>query len=251
MFPTRYEVSSKNVLRELSIVVGVLVLGLKFLAWRWTGSVALYSDALESIVNVVAAGAMYAVLRVVRQPPDEGHSFGHGKAEYLSAVLEASLVMSAAIATLQAALPKLAHPDEVHGLEQGLPMSVLASILNGALAWHLKRTGKQLRSVALEADAAHLFSDVATSMGVLVGVLLARLTGWKLLDPLLASAVALHILWIGAGLLRRSVGGLMDEALDPETRDQVKAGIEAEARRHGAHGTHDFPLPSRGSQRLL
>ncbi|PZA08381.1 MULTISPECIES: cation diffusion facilitator family transporter [unclassified Meiothermus] len=202
---------------RLSLGAGVGVFGLKWLAFKLTGSVALYSDALESIVNIVAAGAALIAVGVSKRPPDANHPYGHTKAEYFSAVLEGILIALAALAIVIEAWHRLFAPTPPQSVGLGLSLSVGASALNGLLAWFLIRSGRAHRSPALVADGQHLFADVLTSLGVLAGVGLAWLTGWWVLDPLLAMAVAVNILWIGWRLVRDSVGGLMDEAL-PEAQ---------------------------------
>lgn len=204
-----------------SILLGIVVLGLKLLAWRLTGSVALYSDALESVVNVITAAAAFAAVRWSAHPPDPGHPFGHAKAEYLSAVLEGVLIVLAALSILREAWQGLQAPHVLTFAPAGLLVNAAASALNAAWAVVLLRHGRRWRSLALVADARHLLSDVVTSVGVLAGVALATVTGWAPLDPLVAMAVALHILWIGWRLLREAVGGLMDEAPPPEVVEQI------------------------------
>lgn len=197
----------------LSVGAALVVFGLKFLAYRLTGSVALYSDALESVINVVAALAAFAAIGVSRRPPDANHPYGHSKAEYLSAVLEGVLIVLAAVAIVNEAVHKLAQPAAPGELGVGLLVSLAATGLNAALGALLLTNGRQQRSPALTADGRHVLADVYTSGGVLLGVGLAWLTGWWILDPLLAIAVALNILWVGWRLTRDSVGGLMDEGI--------------------------------------
>lgn len=233
---------------RVSVVAGVVVLGLKLVAWRLTGSVALGSDAMESIVNVTAALTMWAAVRVAGRPPDENHHFGHGKAEYLSAVFEGILVAVAAVEILREAIPRVVHPVPAHALGVGVAVSALASCLNGALGMYLLRRAKPLRSPALHADGVHVLTDVATSAGVTVGVLAARATGWWRLDGLLAALVAVQILWAGWGIVRRSVGALMDETLDPAETKQLVATIEREARAGGASEVHRFRMRHAGAR---
>lgn len=206
-------------------MLGIVVLGLKLLAWRLTGSVALYSDALESIVNVITAAAAFAAVRWSAHPPDSGHPFGHSKAEYLSAVLEGVLIVLAALSILHEAWQGLQAPRELAFAPVGLLVNATASVLNAGWAVVLLRHGRRWRSLALVADGRHLLSDVITSVGVLAGVVLAIVTGWALLDPLVAMAVAVQILWIGWRLLREAVGGLMDEAPPPEVVEQIRRVI--------------------------
>ncbi|MER3553472.1 MAG: cation-efflux pump [Meiothermus sp.] len=198
---------------SLSVVVALVVFGLKFLAYRLTGSVALYSDALESIINVVAALVALAAIGVAKRPPDANHPYGHSKAEYLSAVLEGVLIVLAAIAIVNEAAHKLMNPAAPGQIGIGLLVSLGASGLNAALGSFLIANGRRQRSPALVADGQHVLADVYTSGGVLLGIGLAWLTGWWILDPLLAIAVALNILWVGWRLTRDSVGGLMDEGV--------------------------------------
>lgn len=232
---------------KISVAVACAVLALKTVAWRVTDSVALGSDAMESIVNVAAALAMWAAVRVAKRPPDADHPFGHGKAEYLSAVLEGVLVLVAAVEIAREALPRVLHPRVAESLGLGVAFSVVASALNGALGLYLLRAGKRSRSPALHADGVHVLTDVATSAGVLVGIGLARLTGWWTLDAILALIVAAQIVWAGFGLVRRSVGGLMDETLDPEESAALRALIDAKARERGAVEVHGFRMRSAGS----
>lgn len=200
----------------LSLIVGILVLALKWLAYLWTGSVALYSDALESFINVAAALGAFIALWVSHQPPDENHPYGHTKAEYFSAVFEGVLIVLAALAIIHEAWGRLLMPIAINSILSGLLISLLASIINAALAGYLFYISKQVNSIALKADSFHIFTDVITSVGVLIGIGLAWLTEWWLLDPLLAILVAFNILWMGGQLVRESVGGLMDKGLTPD-----------------------------------
>lgn len=221
-----------------SIVVGVLVLGLKYLAYYVTGSVALYSDALESIINVATAVAAFFAVRLSAVPPDANHPYGHQKAEYLSAVLEGVLIIIAAIAILNEAWFDFLDPRAIDAPAQGLAINAAASLLNGIWCVLLFRYGRRWRSTALVADARHLLTDVITSAGVLVGVGLVALTGWLVLDPILAALVAVNILWSGWQLMRESIGGLMDEAASTETLARIRALISVHAT--GALQAHDL-----------
>ncbi|QQR72637.1 MAG: cation transporter [Holophagales bacterium] len=209
-----------------SLVVGLAVMGLKFVAFTLTGSVALLSDALESIVNVVAAVAAMIAIRVALRPADETHPFGHHKAEYFSAGLEGALILVAAGTIFYEAVAKLSHPEPPNQLGLGLAFSVVASLANLALALLLIRTGTRHRSPALVADGRHVQSDVISSFGVLIGIGLAWATGWWILDPIVAILVALQILWIGAKTVWGSMGGLMDEALPAATIAEIAATIQ-------------------------
>jgi cation diffusion facilitator family transporter len=220
-----------------SVFVGALVLGLKFLAWWVTGSVALYSDALESIINVVAAGAAFVALRVSAQPADANHPYGHTKAEYFSAVFEGLLVVLAALSILREAYAGVLSPQPLDAPALGLAVNAVASAINAAWGWTLLRWGRQYRAPALVADGRHVLTDVYTSGGVLVGVALVALTGWLILDPILAAIVALNILWSGYAMIRDSVGGLMDEAVPPETLARIREAISRNG--GGALEAHD------------
>jgi cation diffusion facilitator family transporter len=196
-----------------SLVVGVLVLGIKFLAFAVTGSVALYSDALESLVNVATATMALIAVRVAAQPPDANHPFGHHKVEYFSAVFAGALIVVAALAILRESWLALQAPRMIEAPALGLLLSGLASALNAGWSRVLLTRGRELRSPALLADGRHLLSDVVTSFGVAAGILLAVITGWAVLDPALAGLVAISILWSGWTVIRESLGGLMDEAV--------------------------------------
>lgn len=235
---------------RLSLVVALLVLGLKAFAYLLTGSVALLSDALESLVNVAAALLALLAIRFAQRPPDETHPFGHSKAEYFSAVLEGVLVVLAAFLIAKESIPRLLHPRPLGDLGPGLLVSLLASLINGLLAWHLLRQGRRLRSPALTADGYHVLSDVLTSVGVLAGVSLAWATGLWVLDPLLALLVAGDILLMGFRLVRQSVGGLMDEGLSPAEVSRIRKTI-AEALGGRALEVHDLKTRKAGNRAFL
>lgn len=229
-----------------SLATGVLVLALKIVAWRLTDSVAMLSDALESVVNVLAATAMLVAVRVARSPADRGHPYGHGKAEYLSAVFEGTLVLVAATLCVRAGVGRFAHPRAFDRPGFGLAVSLAATALNAILAWHLIAGGRALRSPALAADGRHVLSDVLTTAGVLVGVGLAWATGASWLDPLLACGFAIGVLWMGWRLVRRSVGGLMDEVLDEGEVREACAIANRTAREGGALGVDGLRLRRAG-----
>src|SRR4051794_12010291 len=221
-----------------SLAVGVLVLALKALAYWLTGSIALYSDALESTVNVATALAALIAVRLSAQPVDANHPYGHHKAEYLSAVIEGVLIVVAALSILREAYYGALNPKPLDTPLQGLLVNGLATLINGAWGWVLIQQGRGHRSPALVADGKHLLTDVVSSIGVLLGVTLATLTGWAILDPALAALVALHILWSGWGVMKASVGGLMDEAVAAKTLARIRALISSEA--EGALEAHDL-----------
>lgn len=221
-----------------SLLIGSVVLALKFSAYWLTGSVALYSDALESIINVAAAGAALLAVWVSSQPADTNHPYGHQKAEYFAAGLEGALILIAALAILRASYFGFLDPKPLDAPFAGILLNSTATLINGAWALLLVRWGRRWKSPALAADGKHLFTDVATSVGVLVGLVFVPLTGWLSLDPLLAALVALNILWSGYGLVRESIGGLMDEAAPQPVRDKICAIVSEQAQ--GALEAHDL-----------
>ena len=227
-----------------SFVVALTVLGLKLVAWWLTGSLALWSDALESVVNVAASVAALIAVRLADKPADRQHPYGHHKAEYFSAVLEGVLVIVAALSIAVAAWGALTAPRMPEIAPAGLGVNVLASLVNAAWGHLLIRRGRAMGSPALVADGRHLFTDVISSTGVVAGLVLALATGWAVLDPLLALAVALTILWSGWLLVKASVGGLMDEAVDPATMARLREVIAGAA--GGAIQAHDLRTRNAG-----
>lgn len=221
-----------------SIAVSLVVLGLKLLAYWITGSVALYSDALESIINVVTALTALGALWFSYQPADQNHPYGHHKAEYLSAVLEGVLIVLAAISILRQAYLGFLDPRPLDAPWQGLTINLVATAINAFWALLLMRIGRSHRSPALTADGSHLMTDVVTSVGVFIGLVGAILFDMPILDPVLAGLVALNIIWMGWRLMRESVGGLMDEAVPATTLDDIKSIISVEA--EGAIEAHDI-----------
>jgi cation diffusion facilitator family transporter len=227
-----------------SVAVGLTVFALKFWAYWVTGSVALYSDALESTINVVAAGAAFLALRISAQPADANHPYGHHKAEYFSAVFEGVLIVLAALSILREAYQGFLAPRPMEAPVLGLGINAAATLINGAWAWALLRWGRAWRSPALVADAHHVLTDVWTSVGVLAGLGLVGLTGWLVLDPALATLVALNILWSGWRTIREATGGLMDEAPPAEEIHRVKTIISEHAT--GAIEAHDVRIRHAG-----
>jgi cation diffusion facilitator family transporter len=205
----------------LSIVAAVLTIGLKVGAYLLTGSVGLFSDAAESLVNLVAAVAALWALTVALRPPDEEHAFGHNKAEYFSSGLESALIIIAAVWIGVTAWGRLMDPQPLQNVGLGLSVTLVAAALNGSVALVLLRAGRRLRSVTLRADAQHLLTDVWTSTGVVVGIVMVQLTGWLVLDPLIALVVAANIVWTGVRLLRDTAQGLLDRALPPEELKKI------------------------------
>lgn len=233
---------------SLSLVVGLAVFTLKYVAYRLTGSVSLYSDALESIINVVAAGTALFSVRVAAQPPDLNHPFGHSKAEYFSAVLEGGLILFAAVEIVRAAWQRLLEPAALDDLGVGLGLTLLATGCNTAMATLLVWIGRRQRSPALVADGRHLWTDVASTVGVVSGVGLAAWTGWWVLDPLLALLMAGAIVWMGVRLVRYSVGGLMDESPPTGTMAIIQSVIAEQM--DGALEVHDL-RSRRAGQRVF
>ncbi|MCL4801364.1 MAG: cation diffusion facilitator family transporter [Burkholderiales bacterium] len=225
----------------LSIAAALATIGLKGAAWWVTGSVGLLSDAMESFVNLAAAAVTLTMLIVAARPPDEEHAYGYSKAEYFASGFEGSLILVAAVAIGIAASERLIAPQPLQAIGLGLAIAVAAAVVNFGVARVLLRAGRHYQSIALEADARHLLTDVWTTAGVAVAVLLVALTGWQRLDPLVALAVAAHILWTGFGLVRRSFLGLMDRALPPADRRAIEAVLE----RHGAEGVRYHALRTR------
>jgi cation diffusion facilitator family transporter len=221
-----------------SIAVGLIVLGLKFAAWFYTGSVALYSDALESTINVVAACVALFALRLSAKPADAKHPYGHQKVEYLAAVFEGALILVAALAVFHAAWGAWNNPRVVSHDPLGYGLNVLAGVLNGAWCWLLITRGRKLRSPALVADGQHLLTDVISSLGVLMALVVSVATGLPWLDPLLAGLVGVNILVSGWKLMQSSFGGLMDEAAAPEELEEIRAIIGREG--EGAMEAHDL-----------
>lgn len=228
-----------------SIAVGSVVLGLKALAWWLTGSVALLSDALESTVNVVTAIATLVAVRVAQRPADAGHPYGHHKAEFLSAVLEGVMIIVAALLILEQAWVGIREPRPLDAPLAGLAINGAAGAVNGVWCVVLLREGRRLRSPALSADGHHLLADVATSVGVLAGLLLALATGYPILDPILAALVAVNILWSGWNVMASSLGGLMDKAVPDAVLQDIRDIIAGHA--GGAIEAHDLRTRSAGS----
>ena len=211
----------------LSIAAALLTLGLKGLAWGLTGSVSLFSDALESIINLAAALVAWLSLRYAARPADASHTYGHEKIEFFSSGLEGGLILAAALGIAWAGLERLAYPRPLGTLGLGLSLSCAAAAINGAVAWVLLRAGKRHRSIVLEADGQHLMTDVWTSAGIVAGLAVAALTGVQWLDPALALLVAAGILWTGLGLMRRSFDGLMDAALPEPDLARLREALRA------------------------
>ncbi|HEX6706347.1 MAG TPA: cation diffusion facilitator family transporter [Albitalea sp.] len=210
---------------KLSVGAALATIGLKTAAWWVTGSVGLLSDAMESFVNLAAAVFALVMVTIAQAPADEDHPFGHSKAEYFSSGFEAMMILGASLAIIWAAVHRWMAPQPLADVGVGVALSVVSSLINGGLALAMLRAARDHESIALEADARHLMTDVWTSIGVAGGVLLVPVTGLLWLDPLLAIAVALNILREAASLLRRSVDGLMDRALNDEERARIDEAL--------------------------
>jgi len=233
----------------LSIVAALATMALKGVAAWLTGSVGLLSDALESFVNLGAALIALWILRVAVVPPDEKHPFGYSKAEYFSAVVEGGLIVVAALVIIATALPRLIEPRPIEAFAAGLAISLGATAINFGVARVLLHASRKHHSVALEADAHHLLTDVWTSIGIVAGVGAIALTGWLILDPLVAIGVAIYIVWTGVGVMRRSVWGLMDRALPEDELDSIRGVLDA----YRAQGLDYHALRTRraGRRRLV
>lgn len=205
----------------LSIAAAIATIGLKFFAYTLTGSMGLLSDALESCVNLIAAIVALIMIHISEKPADEGHEFGHTKAEYFSSAIEGGLILVAAFSIIWSAAPKLLAPQPIENVGLGLGISLSASLINLGVAFVLIKNGKQRKSLLLEADGKHLMTDVWTSVGVIAAIGLVKLTGWLILDPIIAIAVALNIIWTGFQLLKRSANGLMDASINEEELKKV------------------------------
>ena len=211
----------------LSIAAAVATIALKTMAYLLTGSVGLLSDAVESLVNLVGAVMALSMLTVASRPADEDHSYGHSKAEYFSSGVEGTLILIAALSIVVAAVRRLLAPQPLEQIGVGIAVSVAASLVNLAVALVLVRAGRQHHSITLEANAQHLFTDVWTSAGVIVGVLAVAATDWLPLDPIVALLVAANIVWTGTRIVRRSILGLMDTALPVGELAAVKAALDS------------------------
>lgn len=233
----------------LSIAAALATIALKLAAWFFTGSVGLFSDALESLVNLIGGIMALAMLEVAARPADHDHAFGHSKAEYFSSGIEGTLILFAALAIAVAAVQRLIHPKSLEKLGLGLVISVIASLINFFVAMVIRRAGKKHDSITLRANSNHLLTDVWTSAGVLAGVALVALTDWHWLDPVVAMLVAANIVWTGFRIVRASVLGLMDTVLPPGELEQIHCVLEP----HKQAGVEYHALCTRqsGSERFI
>ena len=205
----------------LSIAAAVATISIKFTAYFLTNSVGLLSDGLESCVNLAAALVALVMLNLAEKPPDERHEFGHNKAEYFSSAIEGGLIVLAAGSIIWSAVPRILHPQPLEKLGIGLLIALSASLINLAVSIILIRNGRKHNSITLEADGKHLRTDVMTSAGVLLGIALVKLTGWMMLDAIVAFGVALNIVWTGFQLMRKSAMGLLDTALPQDEIQRI------------------------------
>lgn len=244
--------STKNAIRFgwLAIATAVVTIVLKVVAYRMTGSVGLLSDALESGVNLVTAVVALIVLWVASKGPDEEHAYGHGKAEYFSSGLEGALIIIAALLIGWSAIPRLIDPVPLEAVGIGSAISGVASVINLGIGLVLLRASARHQSITLEASGRHLLTDVWTSVGVIAAVIATSLTGWDRLDPIVAMAVAVNIIWIGYGLLDRSIHGLLDTAISAEELDTVR-GILATYQQQGVVEMHALRTRQAASRRFV
>ena len=234
----------------MSVAAALATIALKTGAWWVTGSVGLLSDALESLINLAAALLALGMLRLAAAPPDAEHPYGRFKAEYVASGVEGTLIMLAAASIAWEAVPRLAAPAPIEAPLLGVALSLAATGINLGAALLLVKAGRHHRSIALEADGQHLMTDVWTSAGVVAGVALVAATGWHLLDPLIALAVALHIVWTGAVLMRRSFRGLLDQALDAPEIETIQKIFAEYRHRHGVD-FHALRTRQAGSRRFI
>lgn len=220
----------------LSVATSIVTISLKMVAWWVTGSVGLLADAAESVVNLVAAVVALIAITVAERPADDDHQYGHSKAEYFSAVVEGAMIFVAATFILYTGVERLINPVPIESLGLGLAISVVAAVINGVVGTLLIRAGVRHRSPTLKADGKHLITDVVTSVGVVVGVTLVWITGWEFLDPVVAIAVGLNILFIGYRLVHESGMGLMDATLPEQDNRAIQEVLD----RHRQPGRVDF-----------
>jgi cation diffusion facilitator family transporter len=233
-----------------SVAAALATIGLKTWAWQVTGSVGLLSDALESLINLAAALLALSMLRLAASPPDAAHPYGRFKAEYFASGIEGALIVLAAASIAYAAVPRLSDPQPIDAPVLGIALSAVASAINLGCGLMLVSVGRRMHSIALEADGHHLMSDVWTSAGIMAGVALVAVTGWHILDPLIALAVALHIIWTGAVLMRRSFSGLLDAAIPQAELDEIEK-IFAEYRPRYGIDFHALLTRQAGARRFI
>ncbi len=234
----------------LAVSGAIITISMKYIAFLLTGSVGLYSDALEGLVNLAGAVGAFIALKVSARPPDDMHTYGHDKVEYFSSGAEGALIVVAALGIISASVNRLLHPQPLEQIDIGLAISLLAALVNFVVSRVLRAAGRKHDSIILEADARHLMADVWTSVGVAVGVGAAAITGLNWLDPIIGLLVAVNILWEGFHLVRRSVNGLMDAALPPEEAALLESVIRHHEAQHGLQ-THEVRSRVSGSRRFI
>jgi cation diffusion facilitator family transporter len=234
----------------LSVAAALITIALKTWAWTATGSVGLLSDALESLINLAAALLALSMLRLAAAPPDEAHPYGRFKAEYFASGIEGALIVLSAASIAYAAVPRLADPQPIEAPLAGIALSALASVVNLGCGWLLIAAGRRLHSIALEADGHHLMTDVWTSAGIIAGVAIVAATGWNILDPLIALAVAVHIVFTGFMLMQRSFAGLLDAAIPEAERADIER-IFAEYRKRYEVEFHALLTRQAGARRFV
>lgn len=211
----------------LSVAAAIVTILLKFYAYHVTGSMGFLSDALESFVNLFAALFALIMLKISQKPADDGHVFGHSKAEYFSSATEGALILIAAFSIIRTAIPRIVEPAPLENINTGLLFSLLASVVNLLVGLTLIRNGKKRKSLVLEADGRHLMTDVWTSVGVIIGIVVVKFTGWVILDPVIAILVALNIIYTGYKLISRSASGLMDATIPAEDLEKVTLYLDS------------------------
>src|SRR5690554_2502191 len=216
----------------LSIAAAIVTILLKSYAYYITGSMGLLSDALESFVNLFAAVFALVMLTISQKPADEEHRFGHGKAEYFSSAIEGALILVAAFTIIWAAIPRIMNPAPLENVNTGLFFSLLASLVNLAVGMTLIHQGKENKSILLEADGRHLMTDVYTTVGVIVGIVMVMITGWLVIDPIIAILVALNIIYTGYKLISRSASGLMDATIPEEDLQKITTYLDSIKEQH-------------------
>lgn len=211
----------------LSIAAAITTIGLKFIAYYYTGSVGMLSDAIESVVNLLATGFALAMIILAETPADPNHDYGHTKAEYFSSVIEGLLIIIASVAIIWSAIQRMITPVPIENIGIGMLASILASIVNLGVGLILIKNGKKHHSLLLEADGKHLLTDVYTTVGILIAIILIKITGLIILDPIIAIIVALNISYTGYKLIKRSANGLMDEALPAEDIEKINNYLDS------------------------
>ncbi|AGA65074.1 Cobalt-zinc-cadmium resistance protein [Liberibacter crescens BT-1] len=241
-------VNNNNIILKLAFIgipVSILVTSLKFLAWYLTGFVSLLSDSLESIINIATALITYFTIRYAQQPADNNHPFGHQKAEYIAAVVEGILIIAIAFMILQEVWFNTVKTSISETPIIGLTITIFASVINFFWGYFLIKTGKEKRSPALQADGQHINSDVLTSISIVFGLIIVMVTGYTIVDPIIATMVAIHICYQGCKLVYDSIKGLMDSAVDPELEEKIRKTIAAHA--IGSLGVHDLKTRQAGA----